>query len=107
MWNVTIQVEEKDVCFKLDTGAEVAIVEEKVLDSLNSKKLQTPTKRPPYMRKFSQYEIFAEQEANRIFAIIFSRITGSSCKSSMLCTVTNLQLLQTSKFSRIKFSLYQ
>ena len=52
-------------------------------------------------------EIFAEQEANRIFAIIFSRITGSSWKGSMLCTVTNLQLLQTSKFSRIKFSLYQ
>ena len=35
-------------------------------------------------------EIFAEQEANRIFAIIFSRITGSSWKGSMLCTVTNL-----------------
>ena len=54
-----------------------------------------------------RYEIFSEQEANRIFAIIFSRITGSSWKGSMLCTVTNLQLLQTSKFSRIKFSLYQ
>ena len=61
----------------------------------------------PYTRKFSRYEIFAEHEANRIFAIIFSRITGSSWKGSMLCTVTNLQLLQTSKFSRIKFSLYQ
>ena len=36
----------------------------------------------PYMRKFSRYEIFAEQEANRIFAIIFSRITGPSWKGS-------------------------
>ena len=36
----------------------------------------------PYMQKFSQYEIFAEQEANRIFAIIFSRITGPSWKGS-------------------------
>ena len=45
MWNVTIQVEGKDVCFKLDTGAEVTVVGEKVLNSLNSKKLQTPTKR--------------------------------------------------------------
>ena len=44
----------------------------------------------PYTRKFSQYEIFAEQEANRIFAIIFLRITGSSWKGSMLYTVTNL-----------------
>ena len=35
-------------------------------------------------------EIFAEQEANGIFAIIFSRITGSSWKGSMLSTVTNL-----------------
>ena len=51
-------------------------------------------------------EIFAEQEANRIFTIIFLRITGSSWKGSMLCTVTNLQLLQTSKFSRIKILLY-
>ena len=32
-------------------------------------------------------EIFAEQEAN---GIIFSRITGSSWKGSMLSTVTNL-----------------
>ena len=60
-----------------------------------------------YTRKLLQYEIFAEQQANRIFAIIFSRITGSSWKRSMLCTITNLQLLQTSKFLRIKFSLYQ
>ena len=44
----------------------------------------------PYTRKFSWYEIFAEQEANRIFVIIFSRITGSPWKGSMLCTVTNL-----------------
>ena len=44
----------------------------------------------PYMWKFSRYEIFAEQEANRIFAIIFSRITDSSWKGSMLRTVTNL-----------------
>ena len=36
----------------------------------------------PYTRKFSRYEIFAEQEANRIFAIIFSRITGRSWKGS-------------------------
>ena len=35
-----------------------------------------------YTWKFSWYEIFAEQEANRIFAIIFSRITGPSCKGS-------------------------
>ena len=60
----------------------------------------------PYTQKFSRYEIFAEQEANRIFTIIFLRITGSSWKGSMLCTVTNLQLLQTSKFSRIKILLY-
>ena len=45
MWNVTIQVEGKDVRFKLDTGAEVTVVGEKVLNSLDSKKLQTPTKR--------------------------------------------------------------
>ena len=45
MWNVTIQVEGNDVCFKLDTGAEVTVVGEKVLHSLNSKKLQTATKR--------------------------------------------------------------
>ena len=36
------------------------------------------------MRNFLRYEIFAEQEANRIFAIIFSWITGSSWKGSML-----------------------
>ena len=45
MWTATIQVEGKDVCFKLDTGAEVTVVGEKVLHSLDSKKLQTPTKR--------------------------------------------------------------
>ena len=45
MWNVTIQVEGNDVCFKLDTGAEVTVVGEKVLHSLNSKKLQTSIKR--------------------------------------------------------------
>ena len=45
MWNITIQVEGNDVCFKLDTGAEVTVVGEKVLHSLNSKKLQTTTKR--------------------------------------------------------------
>ena len=61
----------------------------------------------PYIRKFLWYEIFAEQETSRIFAIIFLRITGSSWKGSMLCTVKNLQLLQTSKFSWIKFSLHQ
>ena len=36
----------------------------------------------PYTRNFSRYEIFAEQEANRIFAIIFSRITGPSWKGN-------------------------
>ena len=41
-------------------------------------------------QKFSLYEIFAEQKANRIFAIIFLQITGPSWKGSMLCTVTNL-----------------
>ena len=30
----------------------------------------------PYTWKFSRYEIFTEQEANRIFAIIFLQITG-------------------------------
>ena len=45
MWTATIQVEGKDVCFKLDTGAEVTVVGGKVLHSLDSKKLQTPTKR--------------------------------------------------------------
>ena len=40
MWNVTIQVEGNDVCFKLDTGAEVTVVGEKVLHSLNSKNYQ-------------------------------------------------------------------
>ena len=44
----------------------------------------------PYTQKFSRYEIFAEQEANRIFAIIFSRIKGSLWKGSMLYTITNL-----------------
>ena len=39
VWNVTIQVEGKDVCFKVDTGAEVTVVGEKVLNSLDSKKL--------------------------------------------------------------------
>ena len=29
----------------------------------------------PYTRKFSRYEIFAVHQANRIFAIIFSRIS--------------------------------
>ena len=42
-----------------------------------------------YTQKFLRYEICAEQEANRIFAIIFLRTTGSSWKGSMLCTVTN------------------
>ena len=28
------------------------------------------------MQKFSQYEIFAEQQVNSVFAIIFSPITG-------------------------------
>ena len=37
----------------------------------------------PYMRKILWYEIFAEQEANRIFSIIFSRVTGPSWKGSM------------------------
>ena len=32
----------------------------------------------PYMQNFLRYEIFAEQEANRIFVIIFLRITGPS-----------------------------
>ena len=36
----------------------------------------------PYTRKFSWYEIFAEEEANRIFTIILSRITGPSWKGS-------------------------
>ena len=45
IWNVTIQVEGKDVCFKVDTGAEVTVFGEKVLNSLDSKKLQTPTRR--------------------------------------------------------------
>ena len=44
----------------------------------------------PYTRKFWRYEIFAGQEVNRIFAIIFLRITGSSWRGCMLCTVTNL-----------------
>ena len=48
------------------------------------------TKYLPYKWKFSRYEIFAEQEANRIFPIIFSRITGPLWKGSMLCTVINL-----------------
>ena len=70
-------------------------------------KIVKPMAYLPYTRNFSRYEIFAEQEANRIFAIIFLRIAGSSWKGSMLFTIINLQLLQTSKFSRIKFSLYQ
>ena len=45
MWNVTMEVEGNDVCFKLNTGAEVNVVGEKLLHSLDSKKLQTSTKR--------------------------------------------------------------
>ena len=45
MWTATIQVEGKDVCFKFDTGAKVTVVGENVLHSLDSKKLQTLTKR--------------------------------------------------------------
>ena len=33
-----------------------------------------------YTRKFSRYEFFAKQDTNRIFTIIFSRITGPSWK---------------------------
>jgi len=45
VWNITIQLEGKDVCFKLDTGAEVSVVGENILHSLNVKRLQKPTKR--------------------------------------------------------------
>lgn len=40
MWSVTIQVEGKDVYFKLDTEAEVTVVRKKVMHSLDSKRLQ-------------------------------------------------------------------
>ena len=36
----------------------------------------------PYTQKFSRYEIFTGQEANRIFAIIFLQITGPLWKGS-------------------------
>ena len=37
----------------------------------------------PYTRIFLWYEIFAEQEANKIFMIIFLWITGPSWKGNM------------------------
>ena len=43
--NITIHVEGKDVCFKLDTGAEVTVIGEKLMNSLDAKKLQSATKR--------------------------------------------------------------
>ena len=48
------------------------------------------------MQKFSRYEIFAEEEANRIFTIIFSRITGPSWKGN-ICYV----LLQISNYCKL------
>ena len=60
----------------------------------------------PYTQKFSWYEIFAEQEANRIFAIIFSRITDPSWKGSMCYVLLQISSCCKLKFSQIKFSLY-
>ena len=56
----------------------------------------------PYTWKISRYEIFTEQEANRIFAIIFLRITGPSWKVAHVMYCYKPLIVQTSKFSRIK-----
>jgi len=39
VWNITIQLEGKDMCFKHDAGAEVSAVGENILHSLNVKRL--------------------------------------------------------------------
>ena len=46
---------------------------------------------------------FHDHLPNRIFAIIFSRITGSLWKDSMLCTVTNLYCCKLANFHGLNF----
>ena len=43
-WNKTILVEGKQVCFKLDTGAEATVLSEEVMELLGVKQLKKPTK---------------------------------------------------------------
>ena len=44
-WNKTIMVDGKQICFKLDTGAEATVVSEEVLELLGPVQLRKPTKR--------------------------------------------------------------
>ena len=44
-WNETILVDGKQVCFKLDTGAEASVMSEEILELLGSVELRKPTKR--------------------------------------------------------------
>ena len=58
----------------------------------------------PYTQKFSQYEIFAEQEANRIFTIIFLWITGPSWKGSMCYVLLQISnCCKLANFHRLNF----
>ena len=43
-WNKTIMVDGKQICFKLDTGAEATVVSEEVLELLGPVQLRKPTK---------------------------------------------------------------
>ena len=45
MWNKTILVDGKQVCFKLDTGAEATVMSEEVWKLLGAVELKKPTKR--------------------------------------------------------------
>ena len=45
MWNKTLLVDGKQVCFKLDTGAEATVMSEEVLKLLGAVELKKPTKR--------------------------------------------------------------
>ena len=43
-WNVQLQVNGKDVCFKIDTGAEVSAISKDVFEAIGRPSLQKPTK---------------------------------------------------------------
>ena len=43
-WNIQLQVNGKDVCFKIDTGAEVSAISTDVFEAIGQPDLQKPTK---------------------------------------------------------------
>ncbi len=43
-WTVTVQLQQKDIQFKMDTGAEVTVISDKVYNSLPEVQLSKPTK---------------------------------------------------------------